>query len=119
MVKEYAFEGEKHYMNAVKAITDAVPSYSYFYDIAVSSISAKRAFDESGDVTVNGEVKKIYSSLSDEQKTWLTAFGNTVLCNKKKGRIYLFRTPYSTREARRPGTRRGSNRALCPLRRAF
>ncbi len=94
MVKEYAFEGEKHYMNAVKAITDAVPSYSYFYDIAVSSISAKRAFDESGDVTVNGEVKKIYSSLSDEQKTWLTAFGNTVLCNKKINSETAFGTEY-------------------------
>ncbi len=94
MVKKYAFEGEKHYMNAVKAITDAVPAFSYFYDIAVSSISAKRAFDESGDITVNGEVKKIFSSLSDEQKTWLTAFGNTVLCEKKVNSETAFGTEY-------------------------
>ena len=83
MIKKCAFEGEKHYLGALKTIANVVPGFAYVYDIAVAAIDARRAYNETGDITVNAEVKKIYSTLSSEQKAWLAAFSKSVLCEIK------------------------------------
>ena len=77
-----AFSGEKHYLSALKMITETIPEFSYMYEIAVAALAGKRSYNETGDVAKSAEVSKIYDSIDDTQKTWLEAL--SVVCYAEK-----------------------------------
>lgn len=81
-VARYEFEGEKHYFAALEKTVAAVPAFKYVYDLAVSSIAAKREFNKTNDTAAVKSAATLYNSLTEQQKTWLDSFGNSVFAEK-------------------------------------
>ncbi|MGN1348682.1 MAG: hypothetical protein ACI4VI_07035, partial [Acutalibacteraceae bacterium] len=83
IVARYAFEGEKHYLPALKKVVTASPEFAYLYDIEVSSIAAKRSFNADGDTSDIAQAVAIYNALSDIQKLWIESIDNYVFGERK------------------------------------
>ena len=94
IVAKYAFEGEKHYLPALKQVVDAASDFAYLYDIEVASIAAKRSFNADGDTSKIAEAVAIYNGLTDMQKAWLESVDNYVFGEKKVSAETDFGTEY-------------------------
>ena len=64
------YEFSKHYLSALETLTQAVPYFSFVYDICKNAVDAKRNFNENGDTAKITEVMNIYNILTPAQKTW-------------------------------------------------
>lgn len=81
-VERYEFEFEKHYLSALKSLTDAVPYFSFVYDIAMNSIAAKRNFNENSDTSKITEVLAVYNTLTPAQKSWFESIDGYAFAEK-------------------------------------
>lgn len=81
-VDRYAFEGEKHYLTALKKVTDASPDFSYIYDIAVVSLEARRNYILNGDTTKIADAVALYNTLPDVKKAYIETADNYIFAEK-------------------------------------
>lgn len=94
IVARYAFEGEKHYLSALKSIVEAAPDFAYLYNLELASIAAKRSFSANGDTSKIAEAVAVYNGLTDIQKVWLESADNAVLGEKTVAAETDFGTEY-------------------------
>ena len=84
-VKRYEFEFEKHYLAALKSLTDAVPYFTFVYEVSLNSIAAKRNFNENSDTAKIAEVLAVYNTLTDAQKVWFESIDGYAFAEKVAG----------------------------------
>lgn len=80
-VAKYEWDA-KHYLPAIKSLTEKQPSFEFVYSLVSSSVEAKKAYNESGATDKITEAARIYNGLTDVQKLWIKTFDNNIFGEK-------------------------------------